>query len=147
MNNHFAELGDVWKHLPLAEILRITPPRDYWETHAGSASYALTESPSSLQHGSRGLGIGSSSGTDMTVSSGVVGRTTRSRGSPRASTYGVETRSCRLASFTLGRPELGVVGWCWQMSHVRRRTPVNDLGAHSSESARRMQWKTTIRLN
>jgi len=50
MNNHFAELGDVWKHLPLAEILRITPPRDYWETHAGSASYALTESPSRL-HG------------------------------------------------------------------------------------------------
>ncbi len=50
MNNHFAELGDVWKHLPLAEILRITPTRDYWETHAGSASYALTESPSRL-HG------------------------------------------------------------------------------------------------
>jgi hypothetical protein len=38
MNNHFAELGDVWKHLPLAEILRINPPRQYCETHAGSAS-------------------------------------------------------------------------------------------------------------
>jgi len=50
MNNHFAELGDVWKHLPLAEILRINPPRQYWETHAGSASYVLTESPSRL-HG------------------------------------------------------------------------------------------------
>jgi hypothetical protein len=50
MNNHFAEPGDVWKHLPLAEILRINPPRAYWETHAGSASYALTESPSRL-HG------------------------------------------------------------------------------------------------
>jgi hypothetical protein len=25
MNHHFAELGDVWKHLPLAEILRLTP--------------------------------------------------------------------------------------------------------------------------
>jgi N-acetylglutamate synthase-like GNAT family acetyltransferase len=50
MNNHFAELGDVWKHLPLAEILRINPPRHYWETHAGSASYALIESPSRL-HG------------------------------------------------------------------------------------------------
>jgi Ribosomal RNA large subunit methyltransferase D, RlmJ len=50
MNRHFAELGDVWKHLPLAEILRINPPRQYWETHAGSASYALTESPSRL-HG------------------------------------------------------------------------------------------------
>jgi len=50
MNNHFAELGDVWKHLPLAEILRINPPRQYWETHAGSAAYAMTESPSRL-HG------------------------------------------------------------------------------------------------
>jgi 23S rRNA (adenine2030-N6)-methyltransferase len=50
MNNHFAELGDVWKHLLLAEILRINPPRHYWETHAGSASYALTESSSRL-HG------------------------------------------------------------------------------------------------
>jgi hypothetical protein len=50
MNNHFAELGDVWKHLPLAEILRVNPPRVYWETHAGSASYVLTESPSRL-HG------------------------------------------------------------------------------------------------
>jgi hypothetical protein len=50
MNNHFAELGDVWKHLPLAEILRINPPRQYWETHSGSASYTLTESPSRL-HG------------------------------------------------------------------------------------------------
>jgi 23S rRNA (adenine2030-N6)-methyltransferase len=50
MNNHFAELGDVWKHLLLAEILRINPPRHYWEPHAGSASYALTESSSRL-HG------------------------------------------------------------------------------------------------
>jgi hypothetical protein len=50
MNNHFGELGDVWKHLPLTEILRANPPRHYWETHAGSASYALTESPSRL-HG------------------------------------------------------------------------------------------------
>jgi hypothetical protein len=50
MNNHFAELGDVWKHLPLAEILHSNPPRHYWETHAGSVSYALTESRSRL-HG------------------------------------------------------------------------------------------------
>jgi hypothetical protein len=50
MNNHFAELGDVWKHLPLAEILCANPPRHYWETHAGSAWYALTESPPRL-HG------------------------------------------------------------------------------------------------
>lgn len=50
MNHHFGELGDVWKHLPLAEILRLYPPRHYWETHAGSAAYLLTESPARL-HG------------------------------------------------------------------------------------------------
>lgn len=46
MNHHFGELGDVWKHLPLAEVLRVRPPRHYWETHAGSASYPLSESES-----------------------------------------------------------------------------------------------------
>lgn len=50
MNHHFGELGDVWKHLPLAEILRVNPPRHYWETHAGSAYYPLTASPARL-HG------------------------------------------------------------------------------------------------
>ncbi len=50
MNHHFGELGDVWKHLPLAEILRLNPPRHYWETHAGSAGYPLTPSPS-RRHG------------------------------------------------------------------------------------------------
>lgn len=50
MNHHFGELGDVWKHLPLAEILRVNPPRHYWETHAGSATYPLKESPARL-HG------------------------------------------------------------------------------------------------
>lgn len=50
MNHHFGELGDVWKHLPLAEILRLNPPRRYWETHAGSAAYPLTKSPARL-HG------------------------------------------------------------------------------------------------
>jgi len=44
-NRHFAALGDVWKHLPLAEVLRLNPPRHYWETHAGSAIYPLTEGP------------------------------------------------------------------------------------------------------
>jgi len=57
MNNHFAELGDVWKHLPLAEILRVDPPRAYWETHAGSASYPLTESPSRLHGALRFLSL------------------------------------------------------------------------------------------
>ncbi|HSR33568.1 MAG TPA: 23S rRNA (adenine(2030)-N(6))-methyltransferase RlmJ [Anaerolineae bacterium] len=50
MNHHFGELGDVCKHMPLAEILRVKPPLHYWETHAGSASYPLTASPSRL-HG------------------------------------------------------------------------------------------------
>ena len=49
-NRHFAALGDVWKHLPLAELLRVNPPRHYWETHAGSAQYVLSESTARL-HG------------------------------------------------------------------------------------------------
>ncbi len=44
-NVHYASIGDVWKHLPLAEILRIEHPLRYWETHSGSSSYALTHSP------------------------------------------------------------------------------------------------------
>ena len=49
-NRHFAELGDVWKHLPLAEVLRLNPPQQYLETHAGSLSYLLTASPTRV-HG------------------------------------------------------------------------------------------------
>jgi 23S rRNA A2030 N6-methylase RlmJ len=41
-NRHYAEIGDVWKHLPLGEILVIEAPTRYVETHAGSASYPLT---------------------------------------------------------------------------------------------------------
>jgi 23S rRNA A2030 N6-methylase RlmJ len=41
-NKHFGNIGDIWKHLPLAEILAIEGPRAYWESHAGSARYALT---------------------------------------------------------------------------------------------------------
>ena len=44
-NRHFANFGDVWKHLPLAEVLRLRPPVHYWETHAGSATYPLTDNP------------------------------------------------------------------------------------------------------
>jgi 23S rRNA A2030 N6-methylase RlmJ len=43
-NRHFGRVGDVWKHLPLAEILACEAPRRYWETHAGSAFYALSPS-------------------------------------------------------------------------------------------------------
>lgn len=43
-NRHFGRIGDLWKHLPLAEILLLERPRRYWETHSGSASYPLTPS-------------------------------------------------------------------------------------------------------
>lgn len=45
VNRYFGNLGDVWKHLVLAELLALEPPRRYWETHAGSASYPLGHSP------------------------------------------------------------------------------------------------------
>jgi hypothetical protein len=54
MNQYFGDLGDVWKHLPLAEILRVNPPLHYLETHAGSAHYPLTASPARL-HGALGF--------------------------------------------------------------------------------------------
>jgi 23S rRNA (adenine2030-N6)-methyltransferase len=44
-NVHYAKIGDVWKHLPLAEVLRIERPTRYWESHAGSSTYPLTRSP------------------------------------------------------------------------------------------------------
>jgi hypothetical protein len=44
-NVHYARIGDVWKHLPLAEVLTIERPGRYWESHAGSSSYPLTRSP------------------------------------------------------------------------------------------------------
>jgi 23S rRNA (adenine2030-N6)-methyltransferase len=56
-NRHFAALGDVWKHLPLAEILRLRPPAQYWETHAGSPAYALTESPTRVHGAIRFLSV------------------------------------------------------------------------------------------
>ena len=44
-NSHFGNLGDVWKHLVLAEVLEREPPRWYAETHAGSAAYPLNRDP------------------------------------------------------------------------------------------------------
>jgi hypothetical protein len=44
-NVHYARIGDVCKHLPLAEVLAIERPGSYWESHAGSSSYPLTRSP------------------------------------------------------------------------------------------------------
>jgi 23S rRNA A2030 N6-methylase RlmJ len=43
-NPHYGRIGDIWKHLPLAEILAIERPAEYWESHAGSARYPLAHS-------------------------------------------------------------------------------------------------------
>ena len=43
-NVHYAEIGDVWKHLLLAEVFGIDGPRRYLESHAGSSSYPLIHS-------------------------------------------------------------------------------------------------------
>src|SRR5262245_29432311 len=43
-NRHFGNLGDVWKHLVLAEVLAMERPLHYWETDAGSASSPLSAS-------------------------------------------------------------------------------------------------------
>jgi 23S rRNA A2030 N6-methylase RlmJ len=42
-NPHFANIGDVWKHLLLAEVISSLRPGLYVETHAGSASYRLVD--------------------------------------------------------------------------------------------------------
>ncbi len=42
-NPHFANLGDVWKHLLLTEVISWLRPEHYVETHAGSASYRLVD--------------------------------------------------------------------------------------------------------
>lgn len=43
-NRHYGEIGDIWKHLPLAEILAIEKPEQYWDSHSGAATYPLTHS-------------------------------------------------------------------------------------------------------
>jgi 23S rRNA A2030 N6-methylase RlmJ len=43
-NQHYGRIGDVWKHRPLAEVLAIHRPAEYWESHAGSTRYLLTPS-------------------------------------------------------------------------------------------------------
>ncbi len=45
VNRYYGNIGDVWKHLVLTELLALEPPKRYWETHAGSASYPLEHSP------------------------------------------------------------------------------------------------------
>jgi len=50
-NPHFANLGDVWKHLLLTEVIIRLQPGHYVETHAGSAIYHLADDAE------RGLGV------------------------------------------------------------------------------------------
>jgi 23S rRNA (adenine2030-N6)-methyltransferase len=40
-NPHFGEIGDLWKHLVLGDLLDRSRPARYWETHAGSGTYTL----------------------------------------------------------------------------------------------------------
>ncbi len=44
-NRHHANIGDVWKHLALAQILHAEQPGRYWESHAGDAVYTLAADP------------------------------------------------------------------------------------------------------
>jgi len=43
-NPHFGEIGDIWKHLVLGDVLDRVRPARYWETHAGSGTYVLDRS-------------------------------------------------------------------------------------------------------
>ena len=43
-NTHFGNIGDVWKHLALAEVVATERPQHFWESHAGSALYPLSHS-------------------------------------------------------------------------------------------------------
>jgi len=43
-HRHYGQIGDIWKHLPLADVLPIEQPAQYWESHAGAAQYELTHS-------------------------------------------------------------------------------------------------------
>ncbi|MHA3705064.1 hypothetical protein ACXR2U_23070 [Jatrophihabitans sp. YIM 134969] len=45
MNHHAGRLGDVWKHLVLAEVVRAERPERYAETHAGHAVNPLPDDP------------------------------------------------------------------------------------------------------
>jgi hypothetical protein len=40
-NRHFGKFGDVWKHLPLAEVLRVEAANRYVESNAGDPEYLL----------------------------------------------------------------------------------------------------------
>lgn len=43
--NHAGEIGDVWKHLPLCEILTIEKPKRYHESNSAYSGYTITRNP------------------------------------------------------------------------------------------------------
>ena len=43
--NHAGEIGDVWKHLPLCEILKIEKPIKYHESNSAYSGYTITANP------------------------------------------------------------------------------------------------------
>lgn len=40
---HFGRIGDVWKHLPLGEILKIEKPNIYVETNSANSQYKVSD--------------------------------------------------------------------------------------------------------
>ena len=40
--SHFGEIGDLWKHLPLCEILAMEKPEVYVESNSAYSSYSLS---------------------------------------------------------------------------------------------------------
>lgn len=50
MYTHAGEIGSVWKHLHLAEILSHETPNSYWESHSGSALHEIASNPT-REHG------------------------------------------------------------------------------------------------
>jgi len=42
---HFGNIGDIWKHLPLCEVLHVEKPDSYIESNSAFPTYSLTKSP------------------------------------------------------------------------------------------------------
>jgi len=43
--NHAGEIGDVWKHLPLCDILKIEKPVKYRESNSAYSGYTISSKP------------------------------------------------------------------------------------------------------
>lgn len=46
--NHSGEIGDLWKHLPLCDVLEIEKPMRYYETNAAYAEWLLEQTDRTL---------------------------------------------------------------------------------------------------